>query len=662
MENIPERLVQRLRWTQSTSPKVPSSGPIIVLLYAGKEDPTSLDSCLHANYPHLSSMVVAVDILRSGPKGDHDMLQPKLYGALCTAAKQGRVVFIGGGPNCRTWSILRHIPKPGAPTPLRGRTPETLWGLPHLDQAAQTQLDDDSILILRQMYITSLARASRAAVSLPGPRSFLEHPEDPVVSSSLPKAKECSFFWITEEGQLWMEENSLTAISFDQCRLGQLVKKATTLATDLPIQDWDQMRCTHQSHVGTNESSTLSRYPWAWPKPSLCHSQRRGTSGSPHNFRETLRNHLRGGRTPRKAIPPEENGDPAKEAVPPHHTRAQSPEARTPRSPACTGSSTLSSWNNEPRLPISHAPDGRRCGTTGEGGRGTSECLPAFRVPHLTDRVAIVQLGFRSRPLRDGGENLPQPFRRISPLATLGALIMTLTRPWIDKVRMSLASNTTTHPFQEADLEELRAILGPRHLHERCPGQPFLLDLVSHLASTLIGSSPREFGPLRRSLREKPGWGKIPPRQWLMITTQRLNSLPRKSNQPFTRNEPWTWWTGPSLAPRRQRGAAANRRNFARAPLQGLMSRTRSGRSTMGANAHIQAHTEEKTTAPMVGDCLHAIHWLRTAADHPHLLRAPSGTDEEPRDVHQRCRGALRGTPTAPACPQVPRALLGAGG
>ena len=44
---------------------------------------------------------------------------------------------------------------------------------------------------------------------------------------------------------------------------------------------------------------------------------------------------------------------------------------------------------------------------------------------------------------------------------------------------------------------------------------------------------------------------------------------------------------------------------------------------------------------------LHAIHWLRTAADHPHLLRAPSsGTDEEPRDVHQpvqgqspRCRG-----------------------
>ena len=163
----------------------------------------------------------------------------------------------------------------------------------------------------------------------------------------------------------------------------------------------------------------------------------------------------------------------------------------------------------------------------------------------------------------------------------------------------------------------------------------------------------REFGPLRRSLREKPGWGKIPPRQWLMITTQRLNSLPRKSNQPFTRNEPWTWWTGPSLAPRRQRGAAANRRNFARAPLQGLMSRTRSGRSTMAQKGE-QTRTSRLTQRRRpLGDCLHAIHWLRTAADHPHLLRAPSsGTDEEPRDVHQPVQGQSPGAegPSPPRC------------
>ena len=88
-----------------------------------------------------------------------------------------------------------------------------------------------------------------------------------------------------------------------------------------------------------------------------------------------------------------------------------------------------------------------------------------------------------------------------------------------------------------------------------------------------------------------------------------------------------------------------------------------------GANAHIQAHTEEKTTAPMVGDCLHAIHWLRTAADHPHLLRAPSsGTDEEPRDVHQPVQGQSAGAegperdPHSTSLPSgAERALIGAG-
>ena len=74
-----------------------------------------------------------------------------------------------------------------------------------------------------------------------------------------------------------------------------------------------------------------------------------------------------------------------------------------------------------------------------------------------------------------------------------------------------------------------------------------------------------------------------------------------------------------------------------------------------GANAHIQAHTEEKTTAPMVGDCLHAIHWLRTAA-------APLCTEERPRDDHSpQVLRALRGTPAAPTFPG-PRGLNGAGG
>ena len=143
-----------------------------------------------------------------------------------------------------------------------------------------------------------------------------------------------------------------------------------------------------------------------------------------------------------------------------------------------------------------------------------------------------------------------------------------------------------------------------------------------------------------------------------MITTQRLNSLPRKSNQPFTRNEPWTWWTGPSLAPRRQRGAAAKRRNFARAPLQGLMSRTRSGQSTMAQKGE---QTTRRRRPPH--------RWLETASmpstgsgqrrtiliysePHPWALMRNLGM------FTSRCRGgpqvprALRRTSTAPASPR----------
>ena len=367
------------------------------------------------------------------------MLQPKLY--LCTAAKQGRVVFIGGGPNCRTWSILRHIPKPGAPTPVRGRTPETLWGLPHLDQAAQTQLDDDSILILRQMYITSLARASRAAVSLPGPRSFLEHPEDPVVSSSLPKAKECSSFWITEEGQLWMEENSLTAISFDQCRLGQLVKKATTLATDLPIQDWDQMRCTHQSHVGTNESSTLSRYPWdmmaglakaiavslAAPGHIRIPSQ---FPGNPKEPRKGRGSDPPEGHSPRGKRGPSQGGGPSSshQGSKPGGKNAPKPRLHGQFHPEADTVSPRGTMNPDfpsPMPPM--AGDAEQLGKEGQGDQvlDRPECLPAFRVPHLTDRVAIVQLGFRSRPLEGWGgktffREAQPPFSENFPIGYFG--------------------------------------------------------------------------------------------------------------------------------------------------------------------------------------------------------------------------------------------------
>ena len=52
-------------------------------------------------------------------------------------------------------------------------------------------------------------------------------------------------------------------IKFDQCRLGQMVIKATTLSTDLPLHHWQDLRCNHLGHqpLGDLQSSDLSRYP-----------------------------------------------------------------------------------------------------------------------------------------------------------------------------------------------------------------------------------------------------------------------------------------------------------------------------------------------------------------------------------------------------------------
>ena len=248
------------------------------------------------------------------------------------------------------------------------------------------------------------------------------------------------------------------------------------------------------------------------------------------------------------------------------------------------------------------------------------------RVPRLTDRVAIVQLGFRSRPLRDGGGKpsptgrLNPPFRTISPLATLGALIMTL-------VRMSLASGATTHPFQEADLAA--SLSGdpvwefPLTLKEGVPLG------VSDPTLTFPG-----VWPTKEELKGEAWLGEDPPPPVAHDNYPTAELFAKEIESTFYEERALDMVDGPFT-----RSEAAER---------------------------CRCKPEEKTTAPMVGDCLHAIHWLRTAADHPHLLQAPSsGTDEEPRDVHQPVQGqspGVEGPERAPACPQVPRALIGAGG
>ena len=254
---MPERLQHKLLWGSDIAP-LGFQTPGQLLLYVGPADSKSLDSILYQMAPALKGHVLAFDIRR---ESDHDILQGPLYDQLCTHAWRGDLQGAGGGPNCRTSSILRWFPEPGAPVPVRGRPEPECWGLSTLQPQEQMDTDNDSLLLLRLMVLAHVIHLRFKGKGLPW--CFLEHPEDPKLCSKSPNASRCSTIWQTHAVRQWCRTLGLATIHFDQCELGQCVAKSTVLATDLPLRHWTGMTCTHGSHQKPSgvTSSDLSRYP-----------------------------------------------------------------------------------------------------------------------------------------------------------------------------------------------------------------------------------------------------------------------------------------------------------------------------------------------------------------------------------------------------------------
>ncbi|CAE7894142.1 Rbm17, partial [Symbiodinium necroappetens] len=93
---VPNRLVDKLKWSPGCS-AAKGPGGAIVLPFAGKDD-------------------------------GKDLLDDALYGALCTAALQGALSFVGACPDFRTWGKVLSLPpgsaapQPGLPRPFRAVT------------------------------------------------------------------------------------------------------------------------------------------------------------------------------------------------------------------------------------------------------------------------------------------------------------------------------------------------------------------------------------------------------------------------------------------------------------------------------------------------------------------------------------------------------------
>ena len=391
---VPDRLRHRL--TPKLAPGDFAPGPVLVLLYAGRDDPLSLDSCIHAHYPRLSPHIVAFDTLRPPQALGQDLLSDQPYGYLCQAAMDGRVRLVCGGPNCRTWSILRWFPKPNAPLPVRGRSEALVWGLEALQPSEQLDVDNDSLLVLRLMFLIALMKQHTQEPTA----SFLEHPQDPVECSDSPSAHRCSSLWATKVFQAWRHTVGHHLVKFDQCRLGQLVAKATTLSSDLDICCWDGLKCNHAGHVLLEDmkSSDLSRYPPAMMLGLAGAISKKLLDIGTFSSKPTI-----------------------------------SWDASTSTNPRVVH-----------RDPTSDRPSS----------------LPLAHRVSLMDENLVVQLGFRTRPLRDGGGKpspgrLPPPLRSTSSLAQLGAKIQHLTDPLSQAVRMSISCGEKHHPFPDSLLHQI---------------------------------------------------------------------------------------------------------------------------------------------------------------------------------------------------------------
>ena len=115
--------------------------------------------------------------------------------------------------------------------PLRDREGYLSWGRPDMALLDQHKLFDDNRLLIRQMYLSSLASSTQTTI----PALWLEHPADPAWASDLSEGRDCCSIWAMPAVQQWERELGLHRIHFDQCMLGQVVPKTTTVTTTLPL-------------------------------------------------------------------------------------------------------------------------------------------------------------------------------------------------------------------------------------------------------------------------------------------------------------------------------------------------------------------------------------------------------------------------------------------
>ena len=162
-KEIPQRLKDEvIRRPATTSAGIPGANKrrrklwkkkgLTLHLYSGEKSGFTLERALQEAGGDVR-LLLEID-WKNGE--EFDMLKDELYEKLLRLAMDGVLDCIVGGPNCRTRSMLRHIPKPGAPRPVRDWN-EGMWGSERNTKEEDKKVFEDDVLMWRLWTLAMVA-------------------------------------------------------------------------------------------------------------------------------------------------------------------------------------------------------------------------------------------------------------------------------------------------------------------------------------------------------------------------------------------------------------------------------------------------------------------------------------------------------------------------
>ena len=265
--------------------------------------------------------------------------------------------------------------------------------------------------------------------------------------------------------------------------------------------------------------------------------------------------------------------------------------------------------------------------------------------PSIQDPFVEFQVAFKSRPIRDGGGK-PSPGRLApwarpnTPLGRIGRQILLMSTPWTDRMTWSIDCGDKIHPFSADFLQDIRHTLDPGQQHTQAPGQPFFLTIARQggdpewqypltlqqgvpLGVTTPTLTSPNVWPLKSELAGEDREPSDLPDPTGRANYPSANDFVSEIPKTFEEEVPMGMVSGPLTKSEAAALCKCAPTELCPGPLAGIDEgdkiRTIYDGSIGGANTHIQNHTQERTTAPTVLDCVQ-VH----AKDHPEKDPLPS--------------------------------------